>query len=575
MASIQGVYVALFGRPADPTGLTFFKGVTADGADLTAIGDLSASAEYKARFEGKSNVEIINDIYMSLFGHGADAAGLAFFAAALASGAQTINTIAINILDGAQGTDKTIVDLKIAAADAYTAALDTGAEIVAYSGTAAAKAGLDFLATVTTTAPTAAEIDAAVASMVTGSENPAGSIFTLTAAANVQTGGVDNVVGTDGNDTFRAVVANSLDSTDIIDGKGGNDVLEIDADGLLTGAAPVITNVERINNAEAGATLNLASAQTVSQVWSSGLVGTYTYADGALSQIFGASNAGAKTVDVSIQASTAGTADTLNIAVDDNNGDLATFASTDDAASIEGISVAALGGAGSGATGDAIDDLVDIQAFTGLKTITVTGAGDVNIDASAVGQTAIKTIDTSAATGTVTVDASGSTVVITATGGAGSDVITTGTGADVINTGAGKDTIVAGAGNDTINGGAGSDTMTGNAGNDAFGVETASALLGDIDFITDFTVADDTLDFNGPVGSASNFTSIAANAASFNDAREAANGLLDGTVLYAAVDNGASTWVFYDSGADGTADMAVQLTGVADATTITSAMFIA
>jgi hypothetical protein len=43
MASIQGVYVALFGRPADVSGLSFFKGVTNDGADLTAIGDLAAS----------------------------------------------------------------------------------------------------------------------------------------------------------------------------------------------------------------------------------------------------------------------------------------------------------------------------------------------------------------------------------------------------------------------------------------------------------------------------------------------------------------------------------------------------
>jgi hypothetical protein len=129
MATIQGVYVALFGRPADTTGLTFFKGVTNDGADLSAIGDLTTTKEYTDRFVGQTNAQIVNSIYQSLFGHDADAAGLNFFIGELLAGRQTIQTIAINILDGAQGTDKEIVDRKIAAADAFTAELDTAAEI--------------------------------------------------------------------------------------------------------------------------------------------------------------------------------------------------------------------------------------------------------------------------------------------------------------------------------------------------------------------------------------------------------------------------------------------------------------
>ncbi len=41
MATIQGVYVALFGRPADPTGLSFFNAATSNGANLNAIGNLA------------------------------------------------------------------------------------------------------------------------------------------------------------------------------------------------------------------------------------------------------------------------------------------------------------------------------------------------------------------------------------------------------------------------------------------------------------------------------------------------------------------------------------------------------
>ncbi len=62
MATIQGVYVALFGRPADPTGLAYFNSVTKNGADLNGIGDLTTTAEYQARFAGQSNTQIVTAI---------------------------------------------------------------------------------------------------------------------------------------------------------------------------------------------------------------------------------------------------------------------------------------------------------------------------------------------------------------------------------------------------------------------------------------------------------------------------------------------------------------------------------
>src|SRR3954451_22760071 len=103
MATIQGVYVALFGRPADPLGLAYFNGVTQNGANLTAIGDLASTPEYQSRFVGQGPTQIINTIYQTLFNRDADAAGLTFFANQLVSGKVSINNIAINILDGAQG----------------------------------------------------------------------------------------------------------------------------------------------------------------------------------------------------------------------------------------------------------------------------------------------------------------------------------------------------------------------------------------------------------------------------------------------------------------------------------------
>ncbi len=117
MATIQGVYVALFGRPADPTGLAYFNSVTQNGANLNGIGDLSSTQEYKDRFAGQSNTQIVNSIYQSLFGRDAEATGLNFFVDALNKGTLNIKNIAIAILDGAQGNDKTVSANKVAAAD--------------------------------------------------------------------------------------------------------------------------------------------------------------------------------------------------------------------------------------------------------------------------------------------------------------------------------------------------------------------------------------------------------------------------------------------------------------------------
>lgn len=180
MATIQGIYVALFGRPADPGGLAYWNGVTNNGSDLSKlIGQLTASQEYLDRFKGKTNAEIVTTIYQSLFGRAPDAGGLDFFTKGLANGTLKLETLAINILDGAQGSDKSIIDNKTAAADLFTKSLDTQAEIDAYKGNGAADLGRAFLTKVTddkTSIPSQTDVDKAVAGVVTpsGGQGPAG-----------------------------------------------------------------------------------------------------------------------------------------------------------------------------------------------------------------------------------------------------------------------------------------------------------------------------------------------------------------------------------------------------------------
>ena len=166
MASIQGIYVALFGRPVDPAGLAYWEGETKGGTDLSSmISLLSSTDEYQSRFEGQTDTQILTTIYTSLFGRAPDTAGLTYFLEQLSSGAQTIETIAVNVLDGAKGDDAIIIEHKVAAADLFTASIDTDAEIAAYKGDAAADAGRSFVTKVgldASTVPTQEDADTAV-----------------------------------------------------------------------------------------------------------------------------------------------------------------------------------------------------------------------------------------------------------------------------------------------------------------------------------------------------------------------------------------------------------------------------
>lgn len=172
MSVIQGIYIALFGRPADPGGLAYWNGVTNNGADLSEmLRVLPSLDEYTARFAGQTEDQVITTIYQSLFGRDPEPAGLAFFKAQLASGAQNMATIAVNIFQGAQGDDKADVQAKVDAAVLFTTSLDTPEEIEAYKGDAANALARDFLSKVNKDAPaTAASVEQAVNGVVNPSE---------------------------------------------------------------------------------------------------------------------------------------------------------------------------------------------------------------------------------------------------------------------------------------------------------------------------------------------------------------------------------------------------------------------
>ncbi|WP_299313367.1 DUF4214 domain-containing protein, partial [uncultured Halomonas sp.] len=227
----QLLYVAYYGRPADPQGQQYWaEQIDANGVGfiLNAFG---TSAEYENAFGNLSNSQLVNNLYNQLFGRDAEPAGLQFYVGLLSSGEKTLAEIAYEIAGGAQGDDAVALQNKLDVADAFTAGLDTTPEILAYEGDAAASSARDFLAGVDADTTVAdVDVDGFINFLVTGDDGQPeppveGQELRLTAEADVLT-------GTSADDVFDASFttiggrdANTLNSGDRLDGGEGTDTL--------------------------------------------------------------------------------------------------------------------------------------------------------------------------------------------------------------------------------------------------------------------------------------------------------------------------------------------------------------
>lgn len=158
--TVQKLYIAFYQRPADFAGRQYWaEQVEAQGLQ-SVINAFATSAEATALY-GEINNETIGDvidaIYQAAFGRAADAEGKAWYVAEFEAGNFTAATIALNVVNGAAGVDATTLGNKVDAADLFTAAVEN----VEYNEADIATAR-DFLAGVTTTVPTQAEVDAVV-----------------------------------------------------------------------------------------------------------------------------------------------------------------------------------------------------------------------------------------------------------------------------------------------------------------------------------------------------------------------------------------------------------------------------
>lgn len=275
--------------------------------------------------------------------------------------------------------------------------------------------------------------------------NP-GSNFTLTTSTNQVTGGVDNLTGSDNNDTFIALADAALDQSDIVDGGAGTDTLKAryNLDAASENYTASVVNVENLSidvddgNTAAGHALNFnvsgftgLSNVTVTDFDSTAASeDTITVSNIALGTTVGVKNGDANARSTFEYSSVTGATDEATLNLEAAKADRVTIAG------IETVTVNAV-------SGSSTLDQIKAAAATELK---VTGSGNVTLTSvDAATATGLKTIDASAATGNVSVaDVIAGTVTIT--GGSGDDTFSLGDNTAFTS----ADTVTGGAGNDTV-----------------------------------------------------------------------------------------------------------------------------
>src|SRR6185437_8805464 len=227
---VQQAYLAYYGRPADPAGQQFWVNqLTAANGNLSSIiNAFGTSAESTALYGGSSIPAQVNAIYQTLFGRSADVNGLNYYVNGINNGTFTLASVALNIYNGATGTDAIELTAKLGYADSFTAALTQSvAGQVAYSGTAAANNARAAVAAVvdsTTQATATTALSTTIANIGTGAVSQTVALTTGVDSATLTGNGVVNGVIGSGSTTANT---STFSTGDKIAATGSNNTLNI------------------------------------------------------------------------------------------------------------------------------------------------------------------------------------------------------------------------------------------------------------------------------------------------------------------------------------------------------------
>jgi hypothetical protein len=283
-----------------------------------------------------------------------------------------------------------------------------------------------------------------------------------TQEATTFTVNVDDLTGTDGDDTFDAnlfynefanAFVQTLATADQADGLDGTDTIDIGLNG--TSVTPSLTSIEIFNVTNTAATtLTFSSIPDVTTINSSSNAGAQTFANLPVIPELNVSNTNQNhTLSFSPASVTSGAADAMTASVDKVSGGVWT---------IPGIEALTFN-----STGSSANTIDDTTTMADLDSLTVTGDQDLTLDNVAGSWPGtFDTVDASAFTGDLEITMPDSTAnTISVTGGSGDDDIDVSADAAdalTVDAGAGDDKVTVGVftdTTDTINGGDGTDEL--------------------------------------------------------------------------------------------------------------------
>ena len=172
---VQSLYIAYFGRPADPAGLANFEAqLVAAGAPATVydmaqaystnaalktlIDSFGTSAESQKLYAGANNTAFVTAIFQNVLGRAPAASGLQFWVDGLNGGGVTQGDVALAIMGAAQVNttpqgvlDGQLIASRITAAEYFTTQVEAQLDNSAYTGSIAAADARSMLAQVTAT----------------------------------------------------------------------------------------------------------------------------------------------------------------------------------------------------------------------------------------------------------------------------------------------------------------------------------------------------------------------------------------------------------------------------------------
>lgn len=262
---VARLYIAYYDRAPDPVGLEYWIGRLNAGVSLTDIANsFAASPEAKATYpyflapNVLSPDDFLAQVYLNVFGRPIDTgagSGLEYYGAKLAAGVspgevllEIIQNAVTNTTPG--NTDAAFLANKVEvgldwATTAANSASIPGISLYNPDGSLTDSANASAHGVIDGVNETPASVD----------EGKAETAAYFVPTFNL-TKGDDHFDGTTGNDNFNAplttaidglVGAQTLQGTDVLDGKGGHDVLNAELNGTGLAQNPTISNIEVYN----------------------------------------------------------------------------------------------------------------------------------------------------------------------------------------------------------------------------------------------------------------------------------------------------------------------------------------